>query len=57
MSVQAKSHDLPPELEPVVTAMQRVRSVIGPEMMEVILQLDLTMAQFQALHVVWRRSG
>ena len=54
MSVQAKSHDLPPELEPVVTAMQRMRSVIGPEMMEVILQLDLTMAQFQALHVVWR---
>ncbi|HKA12968.1 MAG TPA: hypothetical protein VKI99_21100 [Candidatus Dormibacteraeota bacterium] len=44
-------------MEPVVTAMQRVRSVIGPEMMEVILQLDLTMAQFQALHVVWRRSG
>jgi len=56
MPLQANRHPLPPELEPVVTAMQRLRSVIGPELMDVILQLDLTMAQFQALAVVWRLS-
>ena len=54
LPVSSRKHELPPELEPVLTAMQRVRSAIGPEMMEVFLQLDLTMAQFQALHVVWR---
>ena len=42
--------------DPVAAALHRVRSALAPEMMEVLLGLNLTMAQFQAL-VAIRRGG
>jgi DNA-binding MarR family transcriptional regulator len=51
---------VPPELEPVLAAIHRVRGVLTPEMMRVWLDLNVTLAQFQVLFQIWRhgrRSG
>jgi DNA-binding MarR family transcriptional regulator len=55
-----REHHLPPELEPVMVAMHRVRGLLTPEMMRVWLDLNVSMAQFQVLFHIWRhgrRSG
>jgi DNA-binding MarR family transcriptional regulator len=40
--------------DPLLAAIHRVRSVLAPELMEVLLGLNLTMAQFQTLVTIWR---
>jgi DNA-binding MarR family transcriptional regulator len=45
---------IPVELRPVVAALQRFTAATAIQSMELWLQLDLTMPQFAALHVIWR---
>src|SRR5262245_14351874 len=45
---------VPAEMEPVVAALQRFQAAMAAQSMELWLQLDLTMPQFTALHVIWR---
>jgi MarR family transcriptional regulator, organic hydroperoxide resistance regulator len=47
---------IPTELRPLVAALQRFRAATAVEAMELWLQLDLTMPQFAALHVIWQRG-
>ena len=45
---------VPAELEPLVAALQRFQAAMATQSMELWLQIDLTMPQFTALHVIWR---
>lgn len=43
-------------VEEVVAALHRLRSAIAPDLIQVLLRLDLTMAQFHALLAIRRRG-
>ena len=45
---------IPVELRPLAAALQRFTAATAIQSMELWLQLDLTMPQFAALHVIWR---
>jgi DNA-binding MarR family transcriptional regulator len=47
---------IPVELRALVGAIQRFRAVTAMQAMQLWLQLELTMPQFAALHIVWRRG-
>lgn len=43
-------------VDDLMEALQRLRSLLAPALMRTLLDVDLTTAQLHALHAIWRRG-
>jgi DNA-binding MarR family transcriptional regulator len=46
-----------PDAEPVAVALQRLMTAFAAHSMQTLLELDLTMAQFRALQIIWKHGS